>query len=123
MLIEPGKEEFKYSIIFKFSVTNNVAEYEALFSRLRLIKKIRIRKVVLFTKSHLIARQVLGEYEVRDPLLAKYHSLVRHVWENFEDIKVRQISREENTRADELSKLDPFDLQSAIGVLDEYLEC
>ena len=44
------KEEFKYSIKFKFPVTNNVAEYEALLLGLRLAKKIRA-EITLFTNS------------------------------------------------------------------------
>lgn len=76
LLIELGKEKFKYSIRFKFLVTNNMAQYEALLSRLRLAKKIWAGKVILFTDFQLIAQQVLRECEVRDPLLSKYHSLV-----------------------------------------------
>ena len=76
MLIELGKEEFKYSIRFKFLVTNNVTEYEVLLSGLRLAKKIRASKVIVFIDSQLIAWKVLREYEVRDLLLLKYHSLI-----------------------------------------------
>ena len=75
-MIELGKEEFKYFIRFKFLVTNNVTEYEVLLSGLRLAKKIRASKVIVFIDSQLIAWKVLREHEVRDPLLLKYHSLV-----------------------------------------------
>ena len=64
LFIGPEKKEFKYSIRFKFPVTNNVAAYEALLLGLRLAKKIRVSKVTIFTDSQLIVRQVLGEYEV-----------------------------------------------------------
>ena len=49
------------------------------------------------TLHQLITRQVLGEYEVKDPLLAKYHSLVGQMCKSFEDIIIRQIPKEENT--------------------------
>ena len=55
LMVRPEKEEFKYSIRFRFPITNNVAEYEALLSGLRLAKKIQARKVLLFTDSQLIA--------------------------------------------------------------------
>ena len=54
-MVESGKKEFKYSIRFRFLITNNVVEYEALLSGLRLAKKIHARKIVLFTDSKLIA--------------------------------------------------------------------
>ena len=75
-LIGLGKKEFKYSIKFKFLITNNMAEYEALLSGLRLVKKIWAERVTLFTDSQLIAQQVMGEYGVKDSLLARYHSMV-----------------------------------------------
>ena len=40
LLVGPGKEKFKYSIRFRFSVTNNIFEYEALLLGLKLAKKI-----------------------------------------------------------------------------------
>ena len=56
MLIELDKKEFKYSIKFKFPVTNIMVEYEALLSRLRLAKKIWASKVIVFIDSQLMAR-------------------------------------------------------------------
>ena len=44
------------------------------------------------------------------------------MWGSFKDVRVRQIPKEKNTRTDELSKLDLSDLQSATGVLVEYLK-
>ena len=38
---------------FRFSITNNMAEHEALLSSLRLTKKVRAKKVMLFTDSQL----------------------------------------------------------------------
>ena len=55
-MVRLRKEDFKYSIRFKFPVTNNVAKYEALLSGLRLAKKIWAEKIILFTDSQLIAR-------------------------------------------------------------------
>ena len=49
LLVRPIKEESKYS--FRFLITNNVAEYEALLSSLRLAKKIQTGKIVLFPNS------------------------------------------------------------------------
>ena len=64
-------------------------EYEALLSGLRLTKKIRVERVIIFMDSQLITRQVLGEFEVRDSLLARYHNMVEQIWKDFGSIIVR----------------------------------
>ena len=89
---------------------------------LRLAKKIRTKRVILFTDSQLITRQVLGEYEVIDSLLARYHSMVGQMWKDFDSVIVRQIPWDENTWVDELSTLDLFDPRGMVGILVEYLE-
>ena len=40
----------------------------------------------------------------------------------FSNVRLRQILREENTRANKLSKLDPFDPRGSSEILVEYLE-
>ena len=40
----------------------------------------------------------------------------------FSNVRLRQILREENTRANKLSKLDPSDPRGSSGILVEYLE-
>ena len=51
LLVGPDKEEFKYSIKFTFSITNNATEYEALLAKLQLAKRIRTEKVRVFVDS------------------------------------------------------------------------
>ena len=77
LLVGPDKEEFKYSIKFTFPITNNAAEYEALLAGLQLVKRIRAEKVRVFADSQLVVRQVSGKYEVKDPSLKAYNSLVK----------------------------------------------
>ena len=67
----------KYYVKFGFPVTINVVKYEAFMSALRLVRKIRAKKITIYSNSQLVARQVLGKYEVNDPLLTKYHQLVK----------------------------------------------
>ena len=51
LMIDPNKEEFKYSIKFNFSVTNNISKYEALLSGLKLTKKIRVGRIIVYKDS------------------------------------------------------------------------
>ena len=53
LLVGPDKEEFKCSIKFTFPITNNAVEYEALLVGLRLAKRIRADKVIVFVDSQL----------------------------------------------------------------------
>ena len=55
MLVGLKREEFKYYIKFKFSITNNIVEYEALLLGLRLAKKIRTNNITVYTYSQLMA--------------------------------------------------------------------
>ena len=58
---------------------------------------------------------------MKDLLLKKYNVLVRQLWESFTKVQLVQIPRKKNTRADELSKLDPSDLKAIVGILVEYI--
>ena len=50
-----------------------------------------------------------------------YNKLVRQLWAEFSQIQLTQISREKNTKADELSRLNPSDPNTRIGVLVKVL--
>ena len=75
----------------------------------------------MFADSQLVVRQVLGEYEVKDPLFKKYNGLVKQLWGGFTRVQLVHIPRKENTRVDELSKLDPFDPKVIVGILVEHM--
>ena len=51
LLIRPNNEEFRYSIIFMFLVTNNITEYKALLAGLKMEKKIGADKVTVYADS------------------------------------------------------------------------
>ena len=50
-----SKKSLSFFIIFKFLVTNNDSEYEALVSVLRLAKKIQANKITIYIDSQFIA--------------------------------------------------------------------
>ena len=104
-----------------FPITYNATEYEALLASPRLVKKIQVEKLMVFVDSWLVVRQVSKEYEVKDPLLKKYNGLVKQLWENFTKIQLVKIPWEENTKADELSKLDLYDPKATIGILVKHM--
>ena len=86
-------------------MTNNTAEYEALLACLQIDQDLGAKKVKIFTDSQLVASQVTGEYQVREEHLQEYVQLVLEKMKEFETVEVTHVPREQNTRADILSKL------------------
>lgn len=90
--------------------TNNEAEYQAVILGLETIKKIigkgKLKNAIIELRvdSQLIARQIKGEYQIKEE---KLFPLFIQVW-NFKvsecpNIEVVEIRREENKRADFLA--------------------
>ncbi|XP_057746213.1 uncharacterized protein LOC130965471 [Arachis stenosperma] len=95
----------KQSIRFSFQTSNNQAEYEALLASLRLAQSLNITHLQVYCDSQLIVQQVNGNFQVKDQLLEKYHTLVTELISQFNSLQITHIAREQNTRADALSKL------------------
>jgi ribonuclease HI len=81
--------------------TNNVAEYRALLG-LELAREIGAREVEVVNDSELVARQVGGEYKVKNPGLKPLFLEAMRTLREFEGWAVRSVRREHNERADEL---------------------
>ena len=85
--------------------TNNVAEYVAAIRALEWLRSQGYRgPVMLLGDSQLVIRQMRGEYEVRAEHLQQYHEHLRRLSGDFADVQFVWVAREENTRADALSK-------------------
>jgi dinuclear metal center YbgI/SA1388 family protein len=82
--------------------TNNVAEYRALLTGLELAEGSGAREVEVLSDSELLVRQMGGEYRVKNEGLKPLHAQARALAERFDRIAIIHVSREENTRADEL---------------------
>jgi ribonuclease HI len=82
--------------------TNNVAEYRAVLLGLELARSVGAREVEVVNDSELVARQIGGQYKVKNPGL-------RPLWEDavtalrgFDSWSVQNVPRALNARADEL---------------------
>lgn len=93
--------------------TNNVAEYLALLYALQEAQARGLKRLAIKTDSELLAKQLAGEYKVRDGTLRLFYDLARHLMGAFEACTVAHISRTLNTQADRLageaveSRFDP----------------
>lgn len=87
------------------TATNNVAEYAGAICALEWLHSHGYRgPVVVRGDSQLVIRQMTGEYEVKADHLKAYHARLRQLAAAFEEIRFEWIPREQNARADALSK-------------------
>lgn len=83
ILVGPGGETIEYARRFSFGTTNNIAEYEALITGLELAREVGARRLAAYSDSELVVNQVKGEYEAKDPVMAKYPERVKSISSEF----------------------------------------
>jgi ribonuclease HI len=82
--------------------TNNVAEYRGLLLGLERARERGAAEVEVVNDSELVAKQVNGEYKVKNPEMAALHEQAMRALEGFERWSVRSVPRAENAAADAL---------------------
>ena len=82
--------------------TNNVAEYQGVLLALELAHELGAGEVEIVNDSELVARQIGGQYRVKQEHLKPLHRQVMDALRGFERWQVRSVRREHNVRADEL---------------------
>ena len=82
--------------------TNNVAEYRAVLLGLELARSLGATDVEVVNDSELIARQIGGQYKVKQAHLKPLHAESMEALRGFERWSVRSVRREHNERADAL---------------------
>lgn len=82
--------------------TNNVAEYLAAVYALQEAAWLGAREIRLNLDSQLVARQLTGEYKVKDQELKKFFDLCLNLMRWFDNIEIVHIPRSENREADAL---------------------
>jgi ribonuclease HI len=85
--------------------TNNEAEYQALILGLELALERKHPGVVIQTDSELMAKQVRGEYRVKEPRLREMYARVHKLLEGFKRWQITEVPRAQNRLADRLSNI------------------
>jgi ribonuclease HI len=86
-------------------MTNNVAEYEGLKAAAMWLQENGIaEKIAIKGDSKLVIKQMKGEWQVRSATSKRYVPEIRRMLEG-KDVTFQWIAREENERADELSRV------------------
>lgn len=89
--------------VYLGETTNNVAEYAALLCALQEAVSLRVRQVTVQTDSELLARQMDGDYRVKDATLRVLHALAQQLRGKFARWQLRHVPREQNRAADRLA--------------------
>jgi ribonuclease HI len=82
--------------------TNNVAEYRAVLLGLSLARSLGAREVEVINDSELVARQIGGQYKVKNPGLRPLYQQAVAELRKFDRWSVKNVPRALNERADEL---------------------
>jgi ribonuclease HI len=82
--------------------TNNVAEYRAVLLGLELARSLGARAVEVVNDSELVARQIGGQYKVKNPGLRPLWQDAMTSLREFDSWSVKNVPRALNARADEL---------------------
>ncbi|XP_031095101.1 uncharacterized protein LOC115999386 [Ipomoea triloba] len=105
VITSPEGFKLYYALLFRFTPTNNEAEYEALLGGIDRVKALGATTVKITTDSALVVGQVLGTYEAKGDRLIRYRDQVVRELATFETHSIQHIPRSENADADILSKL------------------
>ncbi|MEK9154689.1 MAG: ribonuclease HI family protein [Patescibacteria group bacterium] len=93
---------------FLGEATNNEAEYQAVVFALKKIKQLIGSKksgeseVEIRIDSELVAKQLNGEYKIKEERLTSFFIEIWNLKQDFLKVKFKQIPREENKQADYL---------------------
>lgn len=85
--------------------TNNEAEYQALVMGLTLALERDHPRILIQTDSELMAKQITGEYKIKEPRLKIYFTQAHALLEKFQKWEIKAVPRAENRLADRLSNI------------------
>nr|XP_025607235.1 uncharacterized protein LOC112698023 [Arachis hypogaea] len=120
ILKEGNKVVAEQSLQFHFSASNNQAEYEALIAGLKLALDHEATNLTAHCDSLLVVQQIRGEFQVKDPLLERYWLIAKDLISNFNSFTIIHVHREQNVRADILSKLAATRAETQTSTLSQH---
>lgn len=99
-----GKVLVKEGLFFK-ECTNNQAEFTALKMALKAASEYGKCSLIIKADSQLMVRQYLGEYKIKNAELQILMGEIKELAQNFKQISINHIPREQNKEADAICNL------------------
>ncbi len=103
MLTTPEQHPIASWSQFLGNATNNVAEYRGLLAALQYALDHRHRRLRVHTDSELLARQINGRYQVKNPGLRALYDEAQRLIAQLETFSITHVPREQNAEADRLA--------------------
>ena len=105
LFISPLGDHMRYVIRLHFPASNNMAEYEALLSGLRIAIELGVKRLDVRGDSQLVIDQVMKESSCHDPKMEAYCKALRCLEDKFDGLELSHVPRKYNEDADELAKI------------------
>ena len=104
-MTSPENDILKYWVRLQFPATNNETKYEAILASLRVARALGVKNARLRSDSKLIVGQITNKYEANKERMKKYLQLMSQLIDEFDNVKLELIPREENFAADVIARL------------------
>ena len=91
ILVGPEGWDIQYTLRFKFSSTNNEAEYEALLIGLAIAHELGVQYIKVNSDSKLVVGQVQGEYGAKEENMKQYLKKSKDLLSSFRSLDIQQI--------------------------------
>src|SRR6185312_15676160 len=105
LFISPLGDHMRYVIRLHFPTSNNMAEYEALLSGIRIAIELGVKRLNVRGDSQLVIDQVIKESSCHDPKMEAYCKAVCRLEDKFDGLELNHVLRKYNKDADELAKI------------------
>lgn len=102
VILDDGGKKIKDISKYIGEATNNIAEYNALLYGLEEALILRADEIRINLDSELVAKQLNGEYRVKDANIRPLFERALNMLKGFKSFEVNHIDREENKEADKL---------------------
>ena len=103
IVLDAKRKKIKEASKYIGETTNNVAEYSALVCGLEEARALGADEIVVYMDSELLAKQLNGEYRVKDENIKVLFEKALGILKNFESFEIKHIAREKNKEADKLA--------------------
>ncbi|KAL0288977.1 UNVERIFIED_CONTAM: hypothetical protein Sangu_2635700 [Sesamum angustifolium] len=98
VITSPHGEGLEFTVKFGFKASNSEAEYEALVISMKMAHEAGARRLMAYSDSQLVVKQVEGTYKIKEENMKQYLRQIAKRKTSFESFQLTQIPREENIK-------------------------
>jgi len=102
LILDSSGKKIKDLAKYIGEATNNIAEYSALLYGLEEALILRADQIKINLDSELVAKQLLGEYRVKDANIRPLFERAMNMLKSFKNFEINHIDRSKNKEADKL---------------------